>query len=379
MRYWLALLLLLLSVSAIYWFSVFSRTPRAPIPEAAQSQAYRVEAFVQGLDVPWSMMWTSPERVLVAERSGAIRVVEQGELLPEPLHRFAEVSTGGEEGLMSLALHPEYARNTWVYASYAFETERGMWVEVVRFKDKGDSIGEPERVITGIPAARYHAGSRIRFGPDGKLYITTGDATDRQRAQDPASLAGKILRLNDDGTIPSDNPDPTSPVWSSGHRNPQGIDWHPQTAELYETEHGPSVFDGPAGGDEVNRIVRGGNYGWPLVSHEKTYEGTIAPLQIFTPAEAPGSGMFYTGDVFPQFKHNFFFGALRGEGLMRLVIDAENPDRIVGFEKLFGGTYGRIRDVAEGPDGFLYFATSNRDGRGQVREGDDTIYRLIPQ
>jgi glucose/arabinose dehydrogenase len=218
----------------------------------------------------------------------------------------------------------------------------------------------------------------MKFGPDGKLYITTGDATERDIAQDLKSLGGKILRVNDDGSIPSDNPFPHSPVWTYGHRNSQGISWDAK-GTMYETEHGPSTFDGPPGGDEVNRIRKGENYGWPLVSHEKTKEGTIAPLLVFTPAEAPASALIYSGRLFPQFKGNLFFGALIGEGLMRVRLSTAVPDAIESYEKLADVSYGRIRDVTEGPDGAIYFSTSNRDGRGNPAASDDRIFRIIPK
>ncbi|OGY85104.1 MAG: hypothetical protein A3F54_02450 [Candidatus Kerfeldbacteria bacterium RIFCSPHIGHO2_12_FULL_48_17] len=340
---------------------------------------YEIEEVVGGLAVPWSMAFSSSERILVTERPGRIRVIEAGKLLTQPLHTFSEVATGGEEGLMSLALHPQYAENRLVYASLAYETGQDMFVKVVRFEDKGDAIGDVTIIIDRIPAAQFHAGCRIAFGPDGKLYITTGDATEKNLAQDLGSLAGKILRVNADGSIPEDNPFPGSAVWSYGHRNPQGIDWHPVSGEFYSTEHGPSTFDGPAGGDEVNRIVKGANYGWPLISHEETREGTVAPLLVFTPAEAPGSALVYSGAVFPQFQNNLFFGALKGEGLMRVVISAENPDTVLSYEKLGDVNFGRIRDVAEGPDGYIYFSTSNRDGRGDPDAADDRVFRMRPK
>lgn len=206
---------------------------------------------------------------------------------------------------MSLTLDPEYEDNKYIYTSYAYRGPEGMAVKVVRLTDSGSSLAEPVTILGNIPAAKYHAGSRLAFGPDGKLYISTGDATDKLLAQDKGSLAGKILRINADGTIPEDNPEPGNPLWSYGHRNPQGLAWLGN--DLYSSEHGPSVFDGPAGGDEVNRIIKGGNYGWPLVSHTKTQEGTIAPLRVFTPAEAPASLMAYSGKMFPQYRDHLFF------------------------------------------------------------------------
>lgn len=340
------------------------------------ASGFSIEEVVRGLSVPWSIVWTSPDRMLVAERGGNIRVIERGVLLEKPLHEFSEVSVGGEEGLMSLVLHPRYSRNRYIYASLAYENDSGMWVKVVRFRDDGERVSSLTTIIDTIPGAQFHAGSRLVFGPDEKLYISTGDATDRTIAQDIQSLGGKILRLNDDGTIPQDNPFPGSPVWSFGHRNPQGISFD-SAGTLYETEHGPSTFDGPPGGDEVNVIVKGGNYGWPLVSHENRKEGTEAPLLVFTPAEAPASALVYSGALFPEWKGNLFFGALRGEGIVRVVLDSSDPKKVVSYEKMSGISFGRIRDIAEGPDGALYFSTSNKDGRGIPHENDDRIFRIV--
>lgn len=379
-----AIVVLILAIAfGSYWlgFSPVNHTPDVTIPSMNGEVAYMIEEVARGLEVPWGIAFTSSVRMLVTERPGRIRIIEDGVLRETPLHTFPEVSTGGEEGLMSITLHPQYADNKFVYTSYAYMSERGlpdrqagMWVDVIRFKDEGDSISNITRIVTGIPAAQYHAGSELAFGPDGKLYITTGDATERDLAQDMNSLAGKILRVNDDGSIPSDNPFPNSAIWSYGHRNPQGISWNSK-GELYETEHGPSGFDGPGGGDEVNKIEKGGNYGWPLVSHEKTKEGTISPLLVFTPAEAPASALIYSGKLFPQFKDNLFFGSLRGENLMRVTLD---DGKATGFDRLFHEEYGRIREVAESPDGAIYFSTSNRDGRGSPTTPDDRIFRIIP-
>lgn len=299
--------------------------------------------------------------------------------MSQPLHTFAEVSSTSEEGLMGLALDPQYEQNRYVYVSLAYPDGEALKVKVQRLVDEGTTAAAVTTIIDNIPAARNHAGSRLRFGPDGKLYITTGDATQRQLAQDINSLAGKILRVNADGSVPDDNPFPNSPVYSYGHRNPQGLDWYPGTAWLFSTEHGPSLFDGPAGGDEVNLIEAGQNYGWPLVSHTETRSGTVAPLLVYTPAEAPASGTFYRASAIPHFDRNFFFGALKGEGLIRVVLDDQQPNQVVSQEKLFTRQYGRIREVVAGPDGSLYFTTSNRDGRGQPRPGDDKIMRVVAQ
>jgi len=340
-------------------------------------RTYEVKLVADNLYVPWSIVFTDPDRILITERNGKLRIILNGILSEKPLKVFEEVSSNGEEGLMGLALDPDYKENKFIYLSYAYGGSDKMSVKVVRYKDEGDRLSEEKTIMDGLPAERYHAGCRLRFGPDGKLYITTGDAGERKLAQDINTLYGKILRINPDGTIPADNPFPDNPVWSYGHRNPQGIDWYPGSNILYSTEHGPSGFDGPGGGDEVNIIVKGGNYGWPVVSHKESKEGMISPVLEFTPAIAPSSGMFYRSDSIPQFKNNYFFGCLRGSGIMRVEIDKNDPSRIISNEMLAEVNFGRIRDIAQGPDGAIYFSTSNRDGRGSIREGDDKIYKII--
>src|SRR3989338_1037985 len=339
---------------------------------------YEVESYVENLFVPWEIVFTSPNRILVTERNGKIRVIENGTLRSQPLINFPEVSTISEEGLMGLVLDPQYESNKLIYTCYAYAEGQDLFDKVVVLKDNETYIEAQNTIIDRIPAAQFHAGCRLGFGPDLKLYITTGDATQKELAQDVNSLAGKILRINPDGTIPEDNPFPNSPIYSYGHRNPQGIDWHPVSEIFVSTEHGPSIIDGPPGGDEVNIIKKGQNYGWPLVSHEKNKEGLIGPKIIFTPAVAPASGTFYSGVVFPQFKNHFLFGGLKGEGIFRVVFAENTPETIVAYEKLSGINVGRIRAITEGPDGFIYFSTSNRDGKSETRDGDDRIYMLVP-
>ncbi|MBV6477976.1 MAG: Aldose sugar dehydrogenase YliI [Ignavibacteria bacterium] len=368
----------------ILFFNVFSC--KADTPEKSENKVSQIqdtsvsietEIFVENLYVPWSIVFTDKDRMLVTERNGKLRAILNGKLQEKPVKIFEDVSSGGEEGLMGLTLDPDYQNNNLLYVSYAYDNGDILNVKVVRYKDEGDNLSGEKIIIDGIPAEKYHAGCRIKFGPDGKLYITTGDAGERNLAQDKNNLYGKILRINSDGTIPSDNPFPENPVWSFGHRNPQGIDWFPGTDIMYSTEHGPSGFDGPGGGDEVNIIEKGGNYGWPVVSHKNSRDGMISPALEFTPAIAPASGLFYKSDSIPGYKNNFFFGCLRGRGIVRVVVNENNPREIVSFEKADLSRIGRIRDIAEGPDGAIYFSTSNRDGRGTEKDGDDKIYRII--
>ncbi len=350
------------------------------IENSPQSQtSFKVETVVSNLQVPWSIVWAPDGRMIFTERPGRVRVYENGKLRPEPLFTVPDVEPRGESGLMSIALHPQFASNHLLYLSYAYSAD-GQRVRVVRYRETPTGLTDRKVIIENIPAAQFHAGCRLRFGPDGKLYITTGDATERQLAQQLNSLAGKTLRLNDDGTVPSDNPfvgqsNARAEIWTYGNRNGQGIDFQPGTNLLFETEHGPSGFDGPGGGDEVNILERGKNYGWPVIHHRAAQAGMESPLLEYTPACAPASGVFYRGSVFSSFRNNFFFGCLVGTRIIRVVLDGR---RVVSQENLLEKKYGRIRDIAEGPDGFIYFSTSNRDGRGSPASDDDRILRLVP-
>jgi aldose sugar dehydrogenase len=350
------------------------------VQTSAQSNtSFKIEKVAGGLEVPWSIVWAPDGRMIFTERPGRVRVMEKGALNPKPLFVVPDVESSGETGLMSVALHPQFSSNHFIYLSYAYSSG-GTKVRVVRYREAPEGFVDRKVIIEDLPAAQFHAGCRIRFGPDGKLYVTTGDATQRQLAQKLDSLAGKTLRLNDDGTVPPDNPFVGQPnarpeIWTLGHRNSQGMDWQPGSNLMFQTEHGPSGFDGPGGGDEVNIVEKGKNYGWPTIHHTQSAAGLESPLLEYTPACAPASGSFYRGSVFPQFKGNFFFGCLRGERLIRVVLDGR---RVVSQEDLVKN-YGRIREVAEGPDGYLYFSTSNRDGRGKPAQDDDRILRLVPQ
>ena len=379
----LRLILLLWSLIALSLGTVCKQPP--PGRGAGETEAapvsqtnFRVETVVSNLEVPWSIAWAPDGRMFFTERPGRVRVYEKGQLRPEPLFVVPDVEPSGESGLMSLALHPQFGSNHFLYLAYAYKGT-DQQVRVVRYRESSSGLTDQKIIIENIPAAQFHAGCRLRFGPDQKLYITTGDATERGLAQRLDSLAGKTLRVNDDGTVPSDNPfvnqkNARPEIWTIGHRNAQGMDWQPGSDLMFQTEHGPSGFDGPGGGDEVNIVERGKNYGWPVIHHTQSRAGMESPLLEYTPACAPGSAVFYRGSAFAQFRNNLFFGCLRGERIVRVVLDGR---RVISQENLLAGKYGRIRDVAEGPDGAIYFSTSNKDGRGSPASDDDRIIRLV--
>ena len=356
---------------------VVDTAPPAATPTVPAATSWQVEEVVQGLEIPWSIVFTSAERLLVSERPGRVREIVNGQLNPEALYTFTDVVTVEETGLMGMVPDPNYNENKTLYVCYTSQDANGMFDRVVRMTDNGDSLALEGVLLESIPAAKYHAGCRLGIGPDEKLYITSGDARVPSSAQDLDSLAGKILRINLDGSIPADNPFPGSPVYSYGHRNPQGLTWQPDSGRLYATEHGPSGSDGPEGGDEINLIQPGANYGWPLVSHDAALEGTVSPLIQFTPAVAPAAAMFYSGDVLPMFDGKFFFGALRGEGVVMVTISTDDPKSIEDVQWIVSDV-GRVREVTESPDGLIYFTTSNQDGRGTYRAGGDRVYRIIP-
>jgi glucose/arabinose dehydrogenase len=344
------------------------------------SVKFRVETVASGLEVPWAFAWLPNGDMLFTERKGRVRIIEKGSLRQGPVFTVPDVEPTGESGLMDISLHPNFAQNNYIYLAYSYNKD-GKQVKVVRYTYKDGKFNEDKTIVDHVPGTALHSGMRCRFGPDGKLYVTTGDSTDWNLAQQLGSLAGKVLRLNDDGSIPPDNPfvdqkGARPEIWTYGNRNPQGIAWQPGTNLAFETEHGPSGFEGKGfGGDEANILEAGKNYGWPEIHHTMTREGMVAPLLEYTPACAPGSAMFYTGTVFPQFTGNFFFGCLAGRRIIRVVFDGR---KVVSQENLLDGVYGRIREMEQGPDGYIYFSTSNRDGRGSPAADDDRIMRLIP-
>ena len=352
----------------------------ATVYRTASGFGFRVEVVAQKLEIPWALAFAPDGRIFVTERPGRLRVIENGQLKPEPVAVISDVLHIGEGGLMAVALDPGFTTNRWLYLSYTTKSGSGAIINrVVRYREEHGALSEQTVILDNIPGAQFHDGCRVTFGPDGKLYITTGDATERGLAQQMDSLAGKILRLNPDGTIPADNPFPGSPVYTFGHRNAQGLAWHPVTKIAFSTEHGPSGFDGPDGGDESNLIRAGKNYGWPVIHHEQTRAGMEAPLLSFTPAIAPASGMFYQGNRLSEFTNNFFFGAVRGQHLHRVVLAPPDFTTVRSHEVLLQGVFGRIREVVAGPDGALYFTTSNRDGRANPKPDDDQVLRIVPE
>ena len=311
-----------------------------------------------GLEVPWEIAFLPDGRALVTERPGRIRMLEKdGTLRPDPVAEV-DVSEQGEGGLLGLALDPDFADNGLLYLY--FTTPTAMKLE--RWHFDGDALTREADLIDGtIQAGTVHDSGRIAFGPDGDLYVATGEAGQPELAQDPQSLNGKYLRL----TPEQYRGGPSEPeIVSIGHRNPQGFDWEPGTDRLISTEHGPSGGDGPQGFDEINEIREGNNYGWPEVYGEDHGRFT-APLKVYEEAIAPSGATFSHGD--------YFFATLRGEALHRLHFDG---DRIASDQTLLDGEYGRLRTVVEGPDGALYVLTSNRDGRGTPDDDDDRILRV---
>jgi aldose sugar dehydrogenase len=356
-------------------------TGDSALAATANETRFRVEIVATGLEVPWAFAWLPNKDMLVTERPGRVRIIEQGKLRAEPVFAVPDVEPSSESGLMDITLHPDFAKNNFVYLAYSYNKD-GKQVKVVRYIYKDNKFTEDKVIVDHIPGAPNHSGMRCRFGPDGKLYVTAGDSTDWNLVQKADSLAGKVLRLNDDGTIPKDNPfvgkEGYRPeIWTIGNRNPQGIAFQPGSGLVFETEHGPSFFEGKGGGgDEVNILEAGKNYGWPEIHHTQTRDGMVSPLLEYSPSCAPASAMFYNGAVFPAFKGNFFFGCLSGTRIIRVVLDGR---KVVSQENIFERTYGRIREMEEGPDGYIYFSTSNRDGRGSPAKEDDRILRLVPQ
>ncbi|MHB1317597.1 MAG: PQQ-dependent sugar dehydrogenase [Anaerolineae bacterium] len=360
-------------------------TPTSPALLLPGQVDYAVEVVATGLAVPWALAFDDAGALYLTERPGRLRVIREGVLDPVPVADLPVAATG-EGGLLGLALDPAFSSNGNLYLMYTLSDGGGLWNRISRYKLTDAGLQDEMVLVDRIPGARNHDGGRLAFGPDGRLYATTGDAGRPALAQDLNSLAGKILRMNPDGSVPDDNPFPGLLVYSYGHRNPQGLAWHPDTGVLYSVEHGPSGEFGSCCRDEFNRIVPGGNYGWPWVAGNDVLDAApaatadlIAPiLSSGTDTWAPASLAFYQGAALAPWEGLAFLGMLRGSDVQRVELGGPDLDQVAASAMLVDGTYGRIRDVVPGPDGYLYFTTSNQDGRGWPATDDDRVLRIVP-
>jgi aldose sugar dehydrogenase len=344
----------------------------AAAPQPSVAQEVSVEVVATDLATVWAIDFAPDGRIFLTERSGRVRTLRDGRVDPEPWITL-EVVEVAESGLLGLALDPGFATNGYVYVAFTYATgDGGMQNRLVRLReDPATGRGVFDAVLLDdVRGGRVHDGGRVEFGPDGKLYWTMGETGSPDLAQSLDSWNGKVLRINSDGSIPDDNPFPGSPIYSYGHRNPQGLAWQPGTGRLYATEHGPSGQQACC--DEVNHVQPAMNYGWPQVFGGQTAPGTVPPILESGPSRetiwAPGGAAFVTSGPWAG---SLIFVGLRGESLYRVALDPADPTGVFGFETLFKGEYSRLREVVEGPDGALYVGTSNRDGRGSPQPGDD--------
>jgi glucose/arabinose dehydrogenase len=334
-----------------------------------ENSSFQPQIIAEDLSIPWAVEVSEDGRLFFTERGGNLRVVEYGVLNPVPVHAFGTpFVSSGEGGLMGLALDKDFLSNGYIYLMYTYEENVGLFNRVVRMRVEGNAASEEVILLDRIPAGQSHIGGRLKIGPDGYLYITTGDAGDRNLSQDINSLAGKILRIGTDGSIPTDNPFPGSVVYALGLRNPQGLAWNNNNV-LYASDHGERAHD------EINIILPGGNYGWPLVTGDEEIQGYdfIKPvLQSGDDTWAPAGITFVTdGPLMGQ----LLVATLRGNELLSVTFD-ETGTQVAHVERLLENDYGRLRDVYQAMDGSIYLNTSNMDGRGLPNPGDDKIIRL---
>ena len=350
-----------------------------------EGDGIKVTVWVENLEIPWSLLFLpdarSDVRALVSERPGRIRLIKNG-VLQNELYSRIDVAHVGEGGLMGLAVHPDFPQKPYIYAMHTYRKGENLYNRVIRLRDNGRTGTFDKTIIDDIPGGMFHDGGRIAFGPDRMLYITAGETFRSELAQDLKSLGGKILRITPEGDIPADNPFKGSPVFSYGHRNPQGIAWQRKTGKRFESEHGPSGEFGHFAHDEINIITKGGNYGWPEVIGAPGIKSYSDPIIVWKKTTPPSGITFYDGDLLSHLKGDLFVATLRSKALIRIRLDGTG--KITRIERWFAtdydeGRYGRLRDVVEGPDGALYFLTNNRDGRGEPKPGDDRIYRIIPK
>jgi glucose/arabinose dehydrogenase len=339
----------------------------------SQAHSFKVVTLTEGLEHPWGLAFLPDGRMLVTERPGRLRVVAaDGKLDPRPVEGLPAIAETGQGGLLDVALHPQFRDNRWVYLSYAARGDRGVGTEVLRGKLSGHRLEDTQVLFRMQPKSGggRHFGSRLVFDRAGYLFITLGDRGDQDRAQRLNDHAGSVIRLHDDGRVPADNPfagraGALPQKYTLGNRNMQGAALHPETGVLWTHEHGPQ------GGDEVNVIRPGRNYGWPVITYGVNYgvgtkigEGTHKagmdqPLHKWVPSIAPSGMTFYTGDKFPRWRGDLFVGSLKFQLLVRLKLDGET---VVQEERVLEGELGRIRDVRVGPDGYIYLLTDSSDG-----------------
>ena len=338
---------------------------------SSERYAFRLTPIAKGLDYPWSMAILPNGDVLITERSGKLRIVRGGRLDRRSVPGVPDSVQENQGGLLDIALHPDFAKNRLVYLSYTGGADEELGTEVGRGRFDGERLVGFRKILDAGPKSDggRHFGSRLVFDRQGYLFVTSGDRASPSRAQRLDDLAGKIIRIGDDGRIPPDNPfvgraGARPEIYSYGNRNPQGLALHPVTGRIWAAEHGPR------GGDEINLIARGVNYGWPVITYGRSYagfkigEGThksgmAQPVRYWVPSISPSGMVFYTGNDFPAWRGNLFLGALSGQVLVRLEMDG---NRVVREERLLRRLDERIRDVRQGPDGKLYILTDSSEG-----------------
>lgn len=339
----------------------------------SEKHSFNVVTLVESLDHPWSIAWLPDGRMLVTERSGRLRIVSKDfKLDPKAIEGLPKIVVGGQGGLFEVAVHPTHKDNGWIYISYSGPGDGGHGTELMRAKLDGSRLTDSQVLFRLEPksGASQHFGGRIVFDGKGHVFLTLGDRGEMQRAQRLYDHAGSVIRLNEDGSVPKDNPfvnrkDVKPEKFTYGNRNMQGAAMHPKTGELWAHEHGPQ------GGDEVNVMRAGRNYGWPVITYGANYgtgtkigegtrkQGIEQPLHYWVPSIAPSGMAFYEGDKFPGWRGNLLVGALKDEMLVRLELDGE---KVVKEERMLKGAIGRIRDVRVGPDGYVYLLTDDRRG-----------------
>lgn len=333
---------------------------------------YKIEVVAENLYVPWAIDISDEGTIYFTERSGEIRIIKEGKLHLQPLIKLGIPFVSlGEGGLMGIVLDPNYLQNHYMYVMHTYEDGNRIYNRVVRLIENSNKAFIDRVLIDKIPGGRIHNGGRIKIGPDQKLYITTGDAGNSALAQDPTSTAGKILRIELYGSIPEDNPIGNSPVYSLGHRNPQGLAWNSKNI-LYASEHGQSAHD------EINIIQPGTNYGWPLVQGDEDSKEVMIQKPLIHSGEdtwAP-SGIAFVNQG--PWQGKLLVANLRGQQLLAIALNG-NGTVVKNVEASLKNEYGRLREVIQGKDGSIYITTSNRDGRGNPDIADDKIIRLIPK